>query len=187
MKTLSFLTQSEIKISRQFKKDGFVIREAANLKSLQWIKKKNLSLLLKKFKFHKDYSESRILNFIHKKVPRKNLNNFRLDIYNKINNDPNFKYHYFQVAKPYIEAIAGNELAMQKINLSIQLPQDDSSLLAVHSDVWAGDSPFEIVVWVPLVDCYKTKTMYILPPKKISFLIKSFEKKNIQIMKKFFN
>ena len=25
---------------------------------------------------------------------------------------------------------------------------------------------FEIVVWVPLVDCYKTKTMYILPPKK---------------------
>ena len=167
MKTLSFLTQSEIKISRQFKKDGFVIREAANLKSLQWIKKKFIFSIKKKFKFHKDYSESRILNFIHKKVPRKNLNNFRLDIYNKINNDPNFKYHYFQVAKPYIEAIAGNELAMQKkINLSIQLPQDDSSLLAVHSDVWAGDSPFEIVVWVPLVDCYKTKTMYILPPKK---------------------
>ena len=47
------------------------------------------------------------------------------------------------MAKPYIEAIAGNELAMQKkINLSIQLPQDDSSLLAVHSDVWAGDLLF---------------------------------------------
>ena len=29
----------------------------------------------------------------------------------------------------------------------------------------SGDSPFEVVVWIPLVDCYKTKTMYILPPK----------------------
>ena len=47
MKTLSFLTQSEIKISRQFKKDGFVIREAANLKSLQWIKKKFISSIKK--------------------------------------------------------------------------------------------------------------------------------------------
>ena len=187
MKTLSFLTQSEIKISRQFKKDGFVIREAANLKSLQWIKKKFISSIKKKFKFHKDYSESRILNFIHKKVPRKNLNNFRLDIYNKINNDPNFKYHYFQVAKPYIEAIAGNELAMQKINLSIQLPQDDSSLLAVHSDVWAGNSPFEIVVWVPLVDCYKTKTMYILPPKKNIVFNKKVSRKKYSDNEKVFN
>ena len=54
----------------------------------------------------------------------------------------------------------------QRVNLSIQMPKDISSLLPVHSDVWAGDSPFEIVVWLPLVDCYKTKTMYILPPKK---------------------
>ena len=39
-------------------------------------------------------------------------------------------------------------------------------MLSVHSDVWAGDSPFEVVVWIPLVDCYKTKSMYILPPNK---------------------
>ena len=53
MKTLSFLTQSEIKISRQFKKDGFVIREAANLKSLQWIKKKFISSIKKNLNFIK--------------------------------------------------------------------------------------------------------------------------------------
>ena len=52
------------------------------------------------------------------------------------------------------------------INLSIQFPGDDSSLLPVHSDVWSGDSPYEIVVWLPLVDCYKTKSMFLLPPKK---------------------
>ena len=55
---------------------------------------------------------------------------------------------------------------MQKnINLSIQFPNDDSSLLPIHSDVWSGDSPHEINLWIPLVDCYKTKSMYILENK----------------------
>ena len=51
----------------------------------------------------------------------------------------------------------------KKVNLSIQLPKDDSSLLPVHSDVWQGDSPYELVLWIPLVNCAKTKSMYILP------------------------
>ena len=42
-----------------------------------------------------------------------------------------------------------------KINLSIQNPNDDSSLLNMHADTWSGDSPFEVVVWLPLVDTYK--------------------------------
>ena len=70
-----------------------------------------------------------------------------------------------QIRAYNLETLVGNELAMQlRINLSIQLPCDDSSLLPVHSDVWSGDSPFEVVVWLPLVDCYGTKSMYILPP-----------------------
>ena len=43
----------------------------------------------------------------------------------------------------------------QRINLSIQLPNDKSSLLPIHSDTWSGDSPFETVVWIPMVNCYK--------------------------------
>ena len=61
-------------------------------------------------------------------------------------------------------AVVGNELAMQRnLNLSIQLPRDDSSILPLHADVWDGDSPYEVVVWTPLVDCYQTKSMFILP------------------------
>ena len=63
-----------------------------------------------------------------------------------------------------MEIICGNELAMQrKINLSIQLPKDNSSLLPIHSDVWSGCSPFEVVLWVPLVDVYNSKSMFIFP------------------------
>ena len=50
-----------------------------------------------------------------------------------------FRNSYFQLAKLALEMLVGNELAMQlRINLSIQLPQDESSLLPVHADVWSG-------------------------------------------------
>jgi len=31
--------------------------------------------------------------------------------------------------------------------------------------VWDGDSPFEMVLWLPLVDCFKTKSMFLAPPE----------------------
>ena len=63
-----------------------------------------------------------------------------------------------------------------RVNLSIQLPKDESSLLPVHSDIWSGDSPFEVVVWIPMVNCYSTKTMYLLKPEKYKKIHKNFSK-----------
>ena len=58
---------------------------------------------------------------------------------------------------------------MQKsLNLSIQFPKDDSSLLPIHSDVWSGDHLLRSICGY-LVDCYKTKSMYILKPKYYDF------------------
>ena len=73
-----------------------------------------------------------------------------------------------------------------RLNLSIQFPQDKSSLLPVHSDVWSGDSPFETVVWLPLVDCYKTKSMFILPPKKYNKIKKIISRKKFNSSDKIF-
>ena len=64
-------------------------------------------------------------------------------------------------------------MMQRNINLSIQFPNDKGSLLPVHSDVWSGDSPYEINLWLPLVDCYRTKSMYLLPQKKYN----KFEKR----------
>ena len=42
-------------------------------------------------------------------------------------------------------------IMMQKnINLSLQFPNDETSLLLIHSDVWSGDSAYEINLWLPL-------------------------------------
>ena len=163
MTRLNFLTPEDQKISNEFKKNGFIIRDVANIKSLDWIQSKFVNQIIKV----KKNKYLQVLNTIHTKIKQNALNNFRLKIYNKINQERDYKFHYFQLARPYLEAIAGNELAMQKkINLSIQLPKYETSLLSLHSDVWAGDSPFEVVAWIPLVNCFKTKAMYILPPNK---------------------
>ena len=112
--------------------------------------------------------KTEFFNQIHKKISIRELNKFRLNIIKKINHTDKIKIKIHSLSKKYLDILVGNELAIQKrVNLSIQMPKDSSSLLPLHADTWSGVSPFEIVVWLPLVDCFKTKTMYILPANKI--------------------
>ena len=62
-------------------------------------------------------------------------------------------------------------MMQKRLNLSIQIPNDSSSLLPIHSDVWSGDSPYEINLWVPLVNCYQNK-VYVYFNQKIGLLFK---------------
>ena len=115
-------------------------------------------------------------NFMHLKFSYENLNEFRVNLINKINQDNKVKNNLYELSKSFLNELVGNELAVQRrINLSIQFPRDDTSLLPVHADTWSGDSPFEIVTWLPLVDCYNTKSMYLLPPNHTETLLKDFD------------
>jgi len=118
------------------------------------------------------------LNKIHKKLNINELNEFRVEVIRILNNNKLSRYHYFNIAREALYTLAGNELMMQKnINLSIQFPNDDTSLLPIHSDVWSGDSPFEINLWIPLVNCYKSKSMYILEEKDNEQFLKDIKKR----------
>lgn len=159
-----FLSQSEQQFSEEYLSSGYVIKPVADLEALNWMRDQFVRLvgeaLGENFSLDPDY----ILNHIHEKVPVQDLNTFRLRIIRGFNAVDGFREMYFRVARPYLESLVGNELAMQlRVNLSIQFPNDDSSLLPVHADTWSGDSPYEVVVWLPLVNCYGTKAMYILP------------------------
>ena len=135
-----------IKYENIFLKKGVIIQKVENTKSLNYIdnliKKKIIKILKLKISVKKLN-----LNRLHLFLGEKNLNQIRLELINKINRDKNFKKSYFLIAEKMLENIIGNELAMQNnINLSIQLPEDESSLLPIHSDTWSGDSPFESVL-----------------------------------------
>jgi len=162
-----FLDTKEREISNEYLKKGFVIGPAANKEALSWIRKSFVDIAKKELGVNQKIGEESFLDLIHQKIDTSTLNDFRLSMISRVNALPGFRQKYYEIAKPYLDVIAGNELAMQlRVNLSIQLPNDDSSLLPVHADTWSGDSPFEVVVWVPLVNCYKTKSMYILPPNE---------------------
>jgi len=170
-----FLTQLEQKTSNEYLTQGYIIRPAADLKALEWIRNQFIYLISEALNIKSNDKPEDILNYIHQKVAAKDLNAFRLKIINGFNALKEFREMYFRVARPYLECLVGNELAMQlRVNLSIQMPGDDSSLLPIHADTWSGDSPFEVVAWIPLVDCYRTKAMYILPPASSKELNQQF-------------
>ena len=165
---MDFLSKDEKTLENEFTEQGFIIREVANKDALNKIQKLAVDMLIKK--------GGDSLDNTHKAISIDELNDFRLDVIKEINSQPWVREAYYQIAKPYLDILVGNELAMQsRVNLSIQFPQDDSSLLPVHADTWSGDSPFEVVVWLPLVDCFSTKSMYLLPPKAANHLSSNFK------------
>ena len=128
---MDFLSKDEKILGKEFIDQGYIIRPVANKGALDKIKKFALSKI-----------PDKSLDKVHESVSIKELNTFRLDVIKQINEQPWMREAYYQIAKPYLDILVGNELAMQlRVNLSIQIPGDESSLLPVHADTWSGDSP----------------------------------------------
>lgn len=160
-----FFDREELGLIEDFEERGYHIFDIEDGTGLKRIRRAVANQLSKEIGTpFEDISE--FLNRAGDRVSIADLNSVRLGIFNAMNREPWFRPTYYKLARGVLATLVGNELAMQRrINLSIQLPGDESSLLSVHSDVWSGDSAFEVVVWVPLVDCYRTKSMFILPRK----------------------
>ena len=175
---MEILSAKEKKAINKFSKSGYYIFDIKDKTILREIKSKIIkesSVILKK----KKLDQYQFFNFSQNFISKNNLNSFRLKIYNKLNIDKNFLKNYYKMGREYIDLFCGNELAVQKkINLSIQLPNDSSSILPIHTDVWSGNSPFELVLWIPLVSASKTKSMFILSPKKNRYYFDNIKKFN---------
>jgi sporadic carbohydrate cluster 2OG-Fe(II) oxygenase len=183
-----YIEKKDQKIIKNFEEKGFIIFKSEEKKLIDEIKDRFKIFLPKKISDKKIKNSNNFFNNTHKFVEFKKLNNFRLDIIKKINSSDDIKKKVYKISKKYLDILVGNELAIQKrINLSIQLPNDSSSLLPLHADTWSGVSPFETVIWLPLVDCYRTKTMYILPANKVKKYENKFLGKKIKSSQQIFN
>jgi sporadic carbohydrate cluster 2OG-Fe(II) oxygenase len=151
-------------IGNLFEKNGFVI-VPGNKKLLEKLRGIIFSVIQKQKSLkagdNSPENITKLFNNFHKLVSSRDINKLRFEIYNKINSKKEFTEIYYEIFKEYLDDLVGNELAMQKkINLSIQMPNDKDSLLDIHSDIYAGESPFQVVAWTPLVDVYDTKSMF---------------------------
>lgn len=172
----SFFQPDELALAERFIESGYVIVPVEDRSLLENIRNTIAELTAEYLKLKKPADADSFLNEIGSQTSLEKLNEMRLFVYHNLNSKPWARSSYFSLARRTLEILVGNELVMQKrINLSIQLPNDDSSLLPIHSDCWSGDSPFEAVLWLPLVDCYKTKSMFLLPPKKDVEFTKKFK------------
>ncbi|WP_247870600.1 sporadic carbohydrate cluster 2OG-Fe(II) oxygenase [Azospirillum sp. TSO5] len=160
-----FLTAEERRLSDRFVDDGYVINVAESRAALDAIRRLVVEQACAWLGCPSPTDEGEFLESIADRVASERLNEFRLAVIAGVNATPWLRAAYFAVARRAIETIVGNELCMQRrINLSIQMPNDTSSILPIHADVWSGDSPFEVVLWIPLVDVRRTKSMFLLPP-----------------------
>ncbi len=172
--TPEFFETGEHELAKHFLENGFVIQAVEDRESLEQIRQLATTAAGEYLGVESD-KPVEFLNNIHREIAAQDLNDLRLSVIGKLNADPASRRRYYSLARKLLAALVGNELAMQlRLNLSIQLPGDDSSLLPVHADVWSGDSPYEVVVWLPLVDCYDSKSMFLLPPEHAQSLHECF-------------
>ena len=163
----SFVRPGEQALAEEFAANGYVVRPVDDREALDELRRFVAQTVCDQLKIQLPNDVDEFLNHVERVVPIEKLNEVRLNTYRKMNAAPWFRPTYFGLARSTIETLVGNELAMQnRVNLSIQLPRDDSSLLAIHADAFGGETPFQVVEWLPLVDCYKTKSMFILPRAK---------------------
>jgi sporadic carbohydrate cluster 2OG-Fe(II) oxygenase len=126
---------------------------------------KNKLIIIKKViineikKINKNFNGN--LNQIHQFIPKKDINSVRLKCFQKINL-LDWKKIIKDISLQQLINILGPDLQVQsKINLSIQMPGDKSSILTGHSDSWSSDTPFQINLWIPLTDAYDSNSMFI--------------------------
>ena len=138
-----------------FLRDGYVIRPAEDRDALLRIQRYMADSAAESLGMALPADPTRFLDEIGKHVRPDGLNAFRLHVINRLNEADWARQAYFGLARRTIESIIGNELAMQRnFALSIQLPEDDSSLLPTHADVWSECSPFEMVLWTAFGSCF---------------------------------
>ena len=173
--------------SKQAFHNGYEIYKAKNTKLLVELRNDIYHEMKKIFKL-KEKNPEKGLNYFHKvvgKLASKDLNTKRKRLINNITKKINFGEVVFKAFEEFLVNNLGPDILVQKnCNIVIQMPNDPNPS-EIHRDA-PLNSAYEIVAWVPLVDCYKSKAMYILdyPSTKKSL---GFLKKNTRDWKKFEN
>src|SRR6185436_7291504 len=155
--TESFTAGEDPRLAEEFLESAYVIRDVDDRAALDQLRREIVLTAARAIDHAPPQDDGAFLDGIHDLVSIERLNGFRLGLYREINAKPWFRPTYFKLGRRVAEALVGNELAMQnRINFSIQMPKDRTSLLELHADVFAGETPYQVVQWLPLVDVQRT-------------------------------
>jgi sporadic carbohydrate cluster 2OG-Fe(II) oxygenase len=163
----SFQSTEDTALAEEFLASAYVIRDVEDRAALDQLRREIVLAAARTINHPVPDDDGAFLDNLHRILPVEKLNDLRLALYREFNGKKWFRPTYFRIARKLVESLVGNELAMQnRINFSIQMPGDRTSLLDIHADVFAGETPYQVVQWLPLVDVRGTKSMFILPRPK---------------------
>jgi sporadic carbohydrate cluster 2OG-Fe(II) oxygenase len=143
---------------------GYEIVQADDLECLEQLRAQIFKHLAGTFDLDPNLDPEDGLNLFHKYIvglSATEVNSLRMTLIKKISTEIDFSEMIFQSFEKSISDLLGPDILAQKLcNIVIQPPADPNPS-ELHRDA-PLNSPYEIVIWVPFVDCFATKAMYIL-------------------------
>lgn len=148
-----------------FYENGFFVFDIGNLKPLISLRKKVINHIVETFNLENNDEDESFLNKFHcRGLPESEINKIRLSLVNDLSVKEKFNREIAEMIAPQLKELIGPDiLSQRKANFSIQSPNEEN-IIPVHSDAPAN-SQFEVVIWIPLVDAYETKAMFIANKK----------------------
>ena len=143
----------------EFTKKGFVkIKlDKKYMSAYEKLKKNIRNDFPKNFKKYKFENLHHVVNFDE-------INSIRMKIIRSINIEKDLKKNIYLSAKSFLDQLLGADIVVQKsVNLAIQMPNDNSRPM-FHKDTPLS-SKYEVVLWIPLVDCSKSMCMTMIDKK----------------------
>jgi sporadic carbohydrate cluster 2OG-Fe(II) oxygenase len=118
-----------------------------------------------------------ILNNIHQLANFKNeseANQLTLDAISYLSNKYEFDKVIFESCQNFFISLFGQDIHSQRANnIVVQHPRSTRNS-ELHIDA-PPSSKFEVVSWLPLVDCFGTKSFYLVPIKRSMQLVKDYK------------
>lgn len=145
-----------------FKQDGFEIIRSDDLSALNDFQRliRDISYKLIGKKTNEVIIDD--LNSLHKafKSPE-DANSFRLKLTSQLSNQIDVGSKVFELFRSKLEPLVGPDILVQKTPNLVFQPPEYPIPTELHRDAPAN-SPYEVIVWLPFVDCFDTKSMYLL-------------------------
>jgi sporadic carbohydrate cluster 2OG-Fe(II) oxygenase len=149
----------------EFLKRGFIVAPADDLAPLLALRKSIFEKSREIFDSPSDDVETFFNQFHNLNITGVELNERRMKLIQYCTQHIDSGTLIFQAFRSTLLEMLGPDLLVQKnTNLVVQQPNDPNPS-ELHRDS-PTNSPYEVVVWLPLVDAYASKSMYLLDREK---------------------
>lgn len=165
-----------MKWHKDFYNNGYVIIDIDDLNGLDALRKDVVSYTKKIVDVRNTKSDEDFLNLFHlMEIPESDINEIRKKLVFDFSIEQELNRRIYEILKEPLRSLVGSDVLAQKTtNFSIQTPNEES-IVPVHRDA-PINSHFELVVWLPLVDAYGTKSMFLLDKELSKKALLNFKK-----------